>query len=239
MYFKDFKSFNREFKALALPENHVIDEGLGYQPAKKTHTKDGVTYHDSSHPHVGKKATLLASRGRYGFAGDFKGREGKIVSVRTIGGKNQYGAQFKGMQHPYLFHSHEIKIHEDINEGRDVSAGHGKMEPAHHSTHKNDGTADREFKTNLEEGRRGFWRSGDAQRRSLAAAHKSKKEAGRTVHLHALKKDGVESGMHDARKSFDSEDEAVKHHERIKALNPKKQISHHLYVNGKLVRSLS
>ena len=62
--------------------------------------------------------------------------------------------------------------------------------------------------------------------------------ADNTVHLHLLKKDGKESGMHDARKSFSSEKEARDYHDKIKRLNPKRAISHNLYINNKLADKL-
>jgi hypothetical protein len=39
--------------------------------------------------------------------------------------------------------------------------------------------------------------------------------------------------MHDAAKSFKSEEEARKHHENLIKLNPGKNIAHNLYVDGK------
>ena len=59
-------------------------------------------------------------------------------------------------------------------------------------------------------------------------------EAKRTVALVRLKKDGGESGMHDARKSFNTEEDARKHHEQIVGYNPKSLIRHNLYIDGKL-----
>lgn len=53
---------------------------------------------------------------------------------------------------------------------------------------------------------------------------------GKDVHLVLLKKDGTESKMNDAKKSFRSEDEARQYHERIKKLNPTRNIRHNLYV---------
>lgn len=53
---------------------------------------------------------------------------------------------------------------------------------------------------------------------------------GKDVHLVSLKKDGTESKMNDAKKSFRSEDEARQYHERIKKLNPTRNIRHNLYV---------
>jgi hypothetical protein len=67
----------------------------------------------------------------------------------------------------------------------------------------------------------------------LAKNRQAKSDAAKTVHLHRLKKDGSESGMHDARTPFQSEEEARKHHDNMKKLNPGKQIEHHLYVDGK------
>jgi hypothetical protein len=63
---------------------------------------------------------------------------------------------------------------------------------------------------------------------------KFRSSQGKEVHLHKLKKDGTESGMHDARKSFKSEEEARAHHENIKKLNPKSNIQHNLYVGDKV-----
>lgn len=53
------------------------------------------------------------------------------------------------------------------------------------------------------------------------------------VALHSLKKDGSESGMHDARKTFRSEEEAREYHKRVRGLNPNRNIRHNLYINGK------
>lgn len=62
---------------------------------------------------------------------------------------------------------------------------------------------------------------------------KYRAQQGKEVVLHRLKKDGAESGMHDARNTFRSEAEAREHHQRLKSFNPGKQIRHHLYVPGK------
>lgn len=70
--------------------------------------------------------------------------------------------------------------------------------------------------------------------RDISNARKSKAAASHTAVLHSLKKDGNESGMHDARKSFPSEKEAREHHANIRRLNPIRNIRHNLYVNGKL-----
>lgn len=63
---------------------------------------------------------------------------------------------------------------------------------------------------------------------------KHRAEQGKDVVLHSLKKDGSESGMHDARKTFRSEAEAREHHERVKKLNPNRAIAHNLYVGNKV-----
>lgn len=68
--------------------------------------------------------------------------------------------------------------------------------------------------------------------RDLDARRQSIKDVAKTVHLHRLTKDGSESGMHDARKPFASEEEARQHHDRMKSNNPGKPIAHRLYVNG-------
>lgn len=65
-----------------------------------------------------------------------------------------------------------------------------------------------------------------AKARSAAAA------ANNNVKLVRLKKDGKESGMHDAIKTFKSEDEARKHHANMVKLNPGKGISHNLYIGS-------
>ncbi len=63
---------------------------------------------------------------------------------------------------------------------------------------------------------------------------KHRAESGKDVHLVSLKKDGTESKMHDAKKSFKSEEEARAHHKRVKELNPNRNIAHNLYVDGKV-----
>jgi hypothetical protein len=63
---------------------------------------------------------------------------------------------------------------------------------------------------------------------------KHRAESGKDVHLVSLKKDGTESKMHDAKKSFKSEEEARAHHKRVKELNPNRTIAHNLYVGGKV-----
>lgn len=63
---------------------------------------------------------------------------------------------------------------------------------------------------------------------------KNRANQGKEVFLHTLKKDGTESKMHDARKSFRSEEEAREHHTRVKGLNPTRKIMHNLYVGDKV-----
>lgn len=67
---------------------------------------------------------------------------------------------------------------------------------------------------------------------------KMRSAQGKTVKLVSLKKDGNESKMHDATKTFRSEDEAQEHHDRVTKLNPKSKIRHNLYVDGKQVKTL-
>lgn len=67
----------------------------------------------------------------------------------------------------------------------------------------------------------------------LAKWRAAKKAAGQTVKLVSLKKDGNESKMHDATKTFDTEAQAREYHDRIVSLNPGKTIRHHLYVDDK------
>jgi hypothetical protein len=69
----------------------------------------------------------------------------------------------------------------------------------------------------------------------IAGMRRASSDAAKSVHLHVLKKDGTESGMHDARRPYASEEEARAHHEKIKELNPHRKYSHNLYVDNKLV----
>lgn len=64
-------------------------------------------------------------------------------------------------------------------------------------------------------------------------ARSSAASASHTVAIHRLTADGKESGMHDARKTFASEQQAREHVENIIKLNPGKKIRYNLYVNGK------
>ena len=66
----------------------------------------------------------------------------------------------------------------------------------------------------------------------LAKIRRSQSDASKEVKLVALKKDGKESKMHDAIKSFSSEEEARAHHDNVKKLNPTRGIRHNLYVGG-------
>lgn len=65
-----------------------------------------------------------------------------------------------------------------------------------------------------------------------------KAAAARPAKLVRLKKDGTESGMHDAASTFDSEEAARQQHERMVGYNPGKRIRHNLYVDGQLVGEL-
>lgn len=83
----------------------------------------------------------------------------------------------------------------------------------------------------------------------LRKARIAKKLAKSAVWLHRLNKDGTESGMHDAKHHYDSEDQALAGHKYMVSINPGKLIQHHLYstsgmgtfklklVNGKQVKS--
>jgi hypothetical protein len=72
----------------------------------------------------------------------------------------------------------------------------------------------------------------------IARMRKARGDEAKTVHLHRLKKDGSESGMHDARKSFSSQEDAQRHHDNSRKLNPKSDIRHNLYIDGKQVSTL-
>jgi len=72
----------------------------------------------------------------------------------------------------------------------------------------------------------------------LAKERKDASNYKKSAVLHALKKDGSESKMHDARKHFSSEQEARAHHERVVKLNPNRSIKHALYIDGKHVENL-
>ena len=60
--------------------------------------------------------------------------------------------------------------------------------------------------------------------RDLQAARASQREGTKTVELVTLRKDGKPSGMHDARKRFNSEQEALDYVKRVRGLNPGKQL---------------
>ena len=87
---------------------------------------------------------------------------------------------------------------------------------------------------------------------SMTEAIKGWKHAGRDINkwraekaisarpakLVRLKKDGTESGMHDATSTFDSEEAARQQHERMVSYNPGKQIRHNLYIDNTIVATL-
>ena len=69
-------------------------------------------------------------------------------------------------------------------------------------------------------------------------ARKNISNQNKTVSLVSLKKDGTPSKLNDAVTFHKSEQKAIEVHNRITELNPNRNIKHHLYVNGKLVRTL-
>jgi hypothetical protein len=87
---------------------------------------------------------------------------------------------------------------------------------------------------NLEEAIKGWKNAASDIRKFRSAASDAKKSA----MLVSLKKDGNESGMHDAKSYHASEEEARKKHETITKLNPTRKIRHNLYVDGKKVDTL-
>jgi len=87
---------------------------------------------------------------------------------------------------------------------------------------------------NLEEAIKGWKNAASDIRKQRSAASDAKKSA----MLVSLKKDGSESGMHDAKSYHASEEEARKKHETITKLNPNRKIRHNLYVDGKKVDTL-
>lgn len=72
----------------------------------------------------------------------------------------------------------------------------------------------------------------------IAKGRAAASAAGKQVHLHILTKAGKESGMSDARKSFNSVEAAQKYHDGIHKLNPGKSYKHNMYVDGKLEKTL-
>lgn len=72
----------------------------------------------------------------------------------------------------------------------------------------------------------------------IARNRAAQKEAGKSVHTVRLKKDGSESGMHDAKKGHSSAEAACEYHKSLEQYNPGKKIQHNLYVDGKLVKKL-
>jgi len=87
---------------------------------------------------------------------------------------------------------------------------------------------------NLDEAIKGWKNAASDIRKFRSAASDAKKSA----MLVSLKKDGSESGMHDAKSYHASEEEARKKHETITKLNPNRKIRHNLYVDGKKVDTL-
>jgi hypothetical protein len=88
--------------------------------------------------------------------------------------------------------------------------------------------------TNIPEAIKG-WKHAQSD---LAKWRAGKKSASQPVKLVSVKKDGNESKMHDAVKTFDTQDQALEYHKRLIGLNPGRNIKHNLYVDGQLVQLL-
>lgn len=66
----------------------------------------------------------------------------------------------------------------------------------------------------------------------LRKAKAQKRKSEKDIWLVRLNKDGSESRMHDAKKYFDTYEEAVEHHNRMVKNNPGKLIAHMLYADS-------
>jgi hypothetical protein len=66
----------------------------------------------------------------------------------------------------------------------------------------------------------------------LAKIRQNQANQSKGVKLVSVKKDGTESKMHDVTKHFNSEQEALDHHQYIRKLNPARNVRHNLYVDG-------
>ncbi len=90
------------------------------------------------------------------------------------------------------------------------------------------------FEDYLEEAIKGWKRA-----HSDIAKHRANSRAANAEwHTHALRKDGKESGMHDARVAHDSEEAAKAHAANIRKLNPGREFKYNLYHKGKLVGTI-
>lgn len=72
----------------------------------------------------------------------------------------------------------------------------------------------------------------------LAAIRKKSAAANNDYVLHQLKKDGKESGMHDARTTYATEKEARDKAAYWQKLNPKSGLKYNLYNNSKLIDTI-
>ena len=86
----------------------------------------------------------------------------------------------------------------------------------------------------MDEAIKGWKNAASDIRKVRSAASDAKKSAV----LVSLKKDGNESGMHDAKSYYASEEEARNKHDSITKLNPTRKIRHNLYVDNKKVATL-
>jgi hypothetical protein len=74
--------------------------------------------------------------------------------------------------------------------------------------------------------------------RDISSARQAKDQELSSFKLIKLKKDGKESGMHDATTWFKSEEEARKEAKRIQGLNPDRGIKYNLYHNSDLLDTI-
>jgi hypothetical protein len=74
--------------------------------------------------------------------------------------------------------------------------------------------------------------------RDISASRAARAEDAKSVKLVSLRKDGEESGMHDAASKHDSVEAALAYHQRLVDLNPKRRIAHNMYVNNQFDKAL-
>jgi hypothetical protein len=146
---------------------------------------------------------------------------------------NRAGDDEKSKQYQRKIQSLKQKMSQDVKEGLGPEQKRvGQLGPTE-KVKKNSGArgklvgANESVEQGVAEGIKGW-------KHAHSDMMKHRAESGKDVHLVSLKKDGTESKMHDAKKSFKSEEEARAHHKRVKELNPNRTIAHNLYVGGKV-----
>lgn len=218
-------------------------KGLQFNSRNRYHnnSKDAAEYFVQQHQHSLKEETMTEAKmvKKFVFDKPMKLDVAQHEKLDTEHLKDMHNrwteSHKKDMAMPKRAQGHDKRISDRLLAVHHVLKSRG-VNVGELPKHPNLGMEHRQYneETNLGEEIKGWKNAARDIRKFRSAASDAKKSAV----LVSLKKDGSESGMHDAKSYHASEEEARKKHDTITKLNPNRKIRHNLYVDDKKVATL-